>query len=68
MTRDEKFIAACRAFCDAERVVAAYHAAASGATAPDNARTLALIGLAVARRNRRNKRRRMMYHYTKLFA
>lgn len=68
MTRDEKFVAACRAFCDAERAVAAKSAAVRKATAPDNSRALALIGLAVARRNRRNARRCMMYHYAKLFA
>lgn len=68
MTRDEKFIAACRALSAAERAVAAYRAAVRKATAPDNSRVLALIGLAVVRRNRRNARRCMMYHYAKLFA
>lgn len=66
MTRDEKFMAACRAFCEAERAVAAYRDAAYGTSAPEETKRLSWHALARARKDRYKARRRMMYHYKKL--
>lgn len=66
MTRDEKFMAACRAFLDAERAVAACRIAAYGISPAETQYDIAWRELAAARRDRHRARRRMMYHYAKL--